>query len=161
MSRKTGHFILLRNMMGTRFNLIEHIKNIQKIFRYLIFGVLTTVINFCTYSLSLMAGLYYMTGNVVAFVVSVTFAYIVNKKWVFSDLNTQRPNFHESIRFMGCRIFTLGLETTILYILIKRMALDEYGAKVAANIVVIIANYVLSEFVIFQKDKNGDKGNYE
>ncbi|KPU45260.1 hypothetical protein OXPF_11520 [Oxobacter pfennigii] len=147
--------------MIKKFDLLVNARHIWKIFKYLILGVITTIINFCVFSLCLIIGMHYMVSNFTAFVISVLFAYFTNKKWIFSDSNTEKLYFPESIKFIGARIFTLVLESIILYIFIKKMSLNEYGVKVAANIMVVIINYILSEFIVFKKDKNGDKAYYE
>ena len=53
---------------------------------YLIFGVLTTLVNIGVYYLaSDVVGLYYLLANVVAWILSVLFAFITNKSLVFES----------------------------------------------------------------------------
>lgn len=127
------------------------IHNMKKLINYLFFGFLTTLINVLTFALCVWLGAHYLLSNVLAFIVSVLFAYITNKKWVFVSSNSDRIDLKELTRFVGSRISTLLLESLILFLFITWMGFNQYGVKIAANIAVIITNYLLSEFIVFQK----------
>ena len=73
---------------------------------YLVFGVLTTVVNYIIYiPLYNFAGLSATVSNAIAWVVAVAFAYLTNKPFVFRShdwsLKTVIP---ELTKFVGCRI---------------------------------------------------------
>ena len=59
----------------------------KEIITYVIFGVLTTVVNFAAFwILSRVLGeRLYLLNNAIAWVVSVAFAYVTNKLWVFES----------------------------------------------------------------------------
>lgn len=131
--------------------------NIRKISKYLLFGILTTLINILVYSLCIKITIHYLLSNYIAFIISVIFAYITNKKWVFNDLRKKKLIRNEFTNFLGCRIFTLIVESIILYIFISLLGLNKYGVKILTNIVVIVLNYILSEFIVFQKERVEEK----
>lgn len=54
----------------------------KEVFLYLIFGVLTTIVNFIVYFLVLKISDNYIFATTIAFIVAVIFAYITNKKYV-------------------------------------------------------------------------------
>lgn len=131
--------------------------NIRKISKYLLFGILTTLINILVYSLCIKITIHYLLSNYIAFIISVIFAYITNKKWVFNDSRKKKLIRNEFTNFLGCRIFTLIVESIILYIFISLLGLNKYGVKILTNIVVIVLNYILSEFIVFQKERVEEK----
>ena len=47
----------------------------------------------------------------------------------------------------------LILETLFLYITIKCLSMNEMLAKIISNIIVLIANYILSKYMIFKKER--------
>ncbi|WP_079494856.1 GtrA family protein [Maledivibacter halophilus] len=153
MRQKTDRFILLKNIMMKK--LCPN--NIRKISKYLLFGILTTLINILVYSLCIKITIHYLLSNYIAFIISVIFAYITNKKWVFNDLRKKKLIRNEFTNFLGCRIFTLIVESIILYIFISLLGLNKYGVKILTNIVVIVLNYILSEFIVFQKERVEEK----
>ena len=54
-------------------------------------------------------------------------------------------------QMVASRIFSLGLETGILWLFVEKLLLNEFIVKLAANVLVVIVNYVLSKFIIFNK----------
>lgn len=154
MRQKIDRFILLMNTI-TKKLYEEH--NIKKILAYLIFGGLTTIINILVYSLCIKIDIHYLISNIIAFILSIIFSYFTNKKWVFNHLNKISPIANEFAKFLGCRIFTLLLESIILYAFVSLLDFNKYGVKIFANVIVIVLNYILSEFIVF-KNREIDKG---
>ena len=93
-----------------------------------------------------------MAGNAAAWAVSVLFAYFVNKLFVFRSKDwAWRVALRELWQMVASRIFSLGLETGILWLFVEKLLLNEFIVKLAANVLVVIVNYVLSKFIIFNK----------
>ncbi|HOP73622.1 MAG TPA: GtrA family protein [Bacillota bacterium] len=126
--------------------------DIRKIFYYLVFGVLTTVLSILTYSILVWLNIHYMVSNVLAFVVAVSFAYITNRRWVFKTGEPDKVDVMEFLRFIASRISTLIFESIILFIFITLLEFNPYVVKVIANMIVIFSNYFLSEFIVFKKE---------
>ena len=83
---------------------------------------------------------------------SVLFAYFVNKLFVFRSKDwAWRVALRELWQMVASRIFSLGLETGILWLFVEKLLLNEFIVKLAANVLVVIVNYVLSKFIIFNK----------
>ncbi|MDO5557051.1 MAG: GtrA family protein [Clostridia bacterium] len=131
------------------------IKKYREVIMYGIFGVLTTVVNYLTYYLvSRLCGLGINVSNIIAWVISVAFAYITNKIWVFESKDNSITNIlEEIIKFIGARVFSLLLELVIMNVFVGIMGMNDLIIKIIANIIVIIINYVLSKFMIFKKNK--------
>lgn len=56
----------------------------KELFFYVVFGLLTTGVNVVVYVLfANCLGINYLVANVIAWFLSVLFAYITNRKWVF------------------------------------------------------------------------------
>ena len=119
---------------------------------YLIFGVLTTVINTATYTLLFpIAG--NIGANIIAWVVAVAFAFITNKKWVFcSDKWDMEVILKEGGSFVVCRIATGILDMAVMIAGVSICQFNYLITKILANIVVIVLNYVASQWFIFNKN---------
>ena len=114
-------------------------------FRYLVFGVLTVVVNVAAYKLlSLVWGS--MAANTAAFFIAVLFAYWTNSTFVFRAPHTWK-NFLE---FMGMRIGTLAIDDGGMYVLLAA-GMNDLLAKCVVNVVIIAVNYLCSKFFIFKK----------
>ena len=123
---------------------------------YLIFGVLTTAVSIATYYactkliFSPQNPVELQAANVVSWIISVTFAYVTNRLFVFK---TCGGFVKEAIKFFSSRLGTLGLEIILMYLLVTLLKLSDLPVKIAVQFVVIAANYVLSKLIVF-KEKN-------
>ena len=127
----------------------------KEILMYLIFGVLTTVVNIASYFLlARILHIDTVVSTVIALILSILFAYITNKIFVFeSKTNTAKELLKEIISFFGCRAFTGILDVAFMYITVEVFNLNDMIMKIISNIVVIIVNYIFSKLIIFKKDK--------
>ena len=133
----------------------------------MIFGVGTTLVNFLTYKLfNVLLGVdYYLVSNVIAWFVSVVFAYITNKLFVFESKSWQPKLVAKEVSsFFTVRIFSFLAEEAGLFLLVdiagmKDFAFELYGFTISGNMIsklvlavfVVAMNYVFSKFVIFRK----------
>lgn len=120
---------------------------------YLIFGVLTTAVNFLVY-LPLNQIISYLIANIISWIFAVVFAFLVNKAFVFEsdswDRKTILPQF---TAFITARLLSLALEELTLLITVEVLLFDSNVMKVFAQILVVVVNYFASKFVIFRGDK--------
>lgn len=142
-------------------------KNKKEIINYIIFGVLTTVVNFAVFWLfnRLLGKNFYLLSNVIAWIAAVAFAYVTNRIWVFeSKVTTVKGILLEVSEFFLARLFSLVVEEAGLLILVdllkfKVLSFDLFSfnitgemlAKVILAVVVVILNYIFSKFIIFKK----------
>nr|MBQ6241448.1 GtrA family protein [Lachnospiraceae bacterium] len=126
---------------------------------YLIFGVLTTAVNFVVYDGLLRLGVNYLIANVIAWIAAVLFAYFTNKHFVFQSRDYHlRTVLPEMARFAAGRLITLGIEQALLYTGVDLLKGNERVIKLLAAVIVVILNYVFSKLFIFknQKDEKED-----
>lgn len=122
---------------------------------YLIFGVLTTFVNFIVYlTLTDIFDINYLISNIFAFVAAVIFAFITNKIFVFKS-HSWRPGklVFEVTSFFGARIVSLFADMGILFVMAGLLGINDVIAKVCSNVVVVIMNYVFSKWIIFREDR--------
>lgn len=129
----------------------------KSIILYLVFGVLTTIINIATYYILSINGLFNTVINTsIAWVVGVIFAYATNKKWVFeSKTEGFEECFKEMMSFFGCRVATGVMDVAIMFIFVDVLHFNDMVVKVASNVLVIILNYVGSKLLVF-RNKSSD-----
>lgn len=122
----------------------------REVMMYLIFGVLTTVVNIIVFD-GCLHYMNYMIANIIAWFLSVLFAFITNRRFVFhSHNNTFKAYIKEGISFFSSRLTTLVIEMIILFIFIQCLQLNEQITKLVSQVIVIIANYVLSKWIVFK-----------
>lgn len=94
-------------------------------------------------------------ANIIAWFISVIFAYITNKFWVFEDKSLEiRKLIKEVFLFMSARVMSGGVETLMLFIFATMLGFDDGIIKIVASVFVVIFNYVISKFFIFNGEKS-------
>lgn len=126
----------------------------RELISYLVFGVLTTAVNYITYLL--FAPLFATTTvpTAIAWILSVIFAYITNRIFVFrSTARGWRALSFEVISFFGARALSGVLDVAFMWLFADYMGFNDKWMKLISNIFVIIFNYVASKLVVFRKNK--------
>ena len=120
---------------------------------YILFGVLTTLVNIVVYYLVAdVLQIYYLLANVLAWVASVLFAFATNKTWVFESKSWKASVvLPEMGGFFLARVATGVLDMALMWLLIDVLLWEQMFAKVLVNVVVIVLNYVASKLWIFRK----------
>lgn len=134
----------------------------KEVVNYLIFGVLTTIVNIAVYyamtwgkTVEDLATSEMLLANFVAWVAGVTFAYITNKLFVFeSKTETKKEFFKELVSFVWFRVLSLILDMGVMFVTVDIMKLNDKVMKIVSNVLVVIANYIFSKLFIFNKEKN-------
>lgn len=121
--------------------------------QYIIYGILTTVINIISYTILIAIGVNYIISNIVAFIISLIFAFITNKLFVFKSSSWEKSvAIKEGIAFISARLATFAMDMILMILFVSYMNINDFIAKVIANVLVIVANYVLSKLIIFKKN---------
>ena len=157
--------------------MVKKMKMIKKLFikykeliTYVIFGVLTTLVNFFAFWLftKIFGEEFYLVNNAIAWVVGVIFAYITNKLFVFESKSWNLKVITKEITgFLGARIFSFLVEEGGMFLFITVLGLGEksltilsltitgqFIVKILLAVIVVVMNYVFSKFFIFKSSEN-------
>lgn len=143
--------------------MIKRIKELyikyKEIINYLIFGVLTTLVNLITKYILLFTildptnGFQLQIAIIISWIVAVIFAYFTNRKFVFESKNQNK--LKEFMSFVVARIATLLLEMFIMWFFVTLLKLnsDLYVIifTLVAQVAVVIGNYIFSKLFVFKK----------
>ena len=152
----------------------------KEICNYVIFGVLTTLVDFAAYfifrfvfpdensvpvflrwvfNLTAVFGTESSTvlPTFLAWVCSVTFAYVTNRIWVFESKARGARIIAECAGFYGARVVTLFVGILIMFLMVDLTgingALWEFFAKAVSSVFILVLNYIFSKVFIFRKKK--------
>lgn len=139
----------------------------QEGMRYLIFGVLSTIVNIVVAGLTyyviftkLEENLKVNLSTIIAIIAAWIFAYVTNKLYVFhSKKDTLKGLFQEILSFVSCRIITAIIELVIMNIFVTRLHFNYMIMKIFSNVIVIILNFIFSKLLIFKKKENSHEKN--
>lgn len=123
----------------------------KEMLKYIIAGVLTTAVNWVVFYLFKFIMPSPTVRNIIAWVISVVFAYIVNSRWVFEAKTESAGNELKQLgEFSAARLFSGIVESVAIYVFIEKLLMSEFYVKLAASIFVIVFNYVASKLWIFK-----------
>lgn len=153
----TGAFLLLAGIwllqwMWRRFPRLVNRETVS----YVVFGALTTVVNIVAYQVSyntlpFSAIANNAAGNTIAWVLSVLFAYVCNKLFVFqSKTHGARALLWEAGKFIGARVFSFAVDMAGMLLLVNALHVNSAVSKILMNIIVMIMNYFFSKWFIFK-----------
>lgn len=135
--------------------MIKLYEKYKEIINYLIVGVLTTVVSLGTYYLCVMTflnpdnAIQLQIANIISWVAAVTFAYFTNRKFVFESKNPDL--LKEASAFVGARVATLLMDMACMFLMVTCMGMSDKIAKLVVQVIVTVANYVLSKILVFRK----------
>ncbi len=125
-------------------------KKYEEIINYLIFGVLTTLVSILSYAFfTRLVYLDYVISNILSWILSVTFAFFTNQKYVFKTSSSNK--IKDMFKFYLSRLTSLGIELITMYILVTLLSLNDMISKIIVQFVAIVLNYVLSKLFVFKK----------
>lgn len=125
----------------------------KEVILYVVFGVLTTIVNIATfYVLTKYFHLEENASNIIAIILAVVFAYITNRKLVFnSTASTPKQIIIEIFKFFSARLFTMIVEFFGFMLLFNVLHIPDLISKTTVTVVVIILNFFLSKFFAFKR----------
>ncbi|APU70502.1 GtrA family protein [Companilactobacillus crustorum] len=144
------------NDAGTVFSIeedpAEKEGNGKQAVRYLLWGLLSVVVNFGTFFILYHAlHLNYQFANIVAWFLGVQVGFWIDRIIVFR--HKSNTAFKEMLAFYGTRILTFLIESATLWVGISLLSANGTGSKLVGQILAIVGNYILSKFFIFKNKK--------
>lgn len=130
-------------------------KKYEEIINYLIIGGLTTVVSLGVYYLCVLTvldpnnSIELQIANIISWIFAVTFAYFTNRIFVFKSKNEKK--LKEAISFYLSRVTTLLIDMGIMFIFVSCLEFNDKIVKLIVQVIVIVANYILSKLIVFKK----------
>lgn len=123
---------------------------------YIIFGVLTTAVDWTAYTILWALGADYRVSTALSWAAAVLFAFVTNKFIVFRSFNIQlKFLWKEFVSFVACRAATGVFTMAGMILMVDVLHWNEFFGKLVVSAVSLVLNYILSKLFIFKKD--GDK----
>lgn len=135
----------------------------NEVFKYLFFGVLTTLVYMVTrvafFSLTQSATFSAVVANIVA----IIFAFVTNDYFVFNQVRTGW--FRRLVKFFMARLATLVLDLALAYLLVTKypqiigqfvndnIAMINMVETIFSQVLIIVLNYVLSKLLVFRDNQ--------
>jgi putative flippase GtrA len=90
----------------------------------------------------------------ISWVSAVTFAFFVNKFFVFASVErTAKVILREGAQFFAARLLSFFIELGYLVLMVDVLGFGLVINKVIIQIVILILNFLFSKFIIFKKSR--------
>ncbi len=123
----------------------------REMISYLIVGAITTLINILAYHMLCNEWrIENLIANVIAWSVSVIFAFVANDLVVFSTGEKKNSLLKRGIQFTGARVVSLLIDEAGMFLMVDVLSMNNLASKVCMNVIVVILNYILSKWFIFR-----------
>lgn len=123
----------------------------RELVTYLVFGVLTTAVNYLSYLAISPFFTYTGVPTVIAWLLSVIFAYLTNRRFVFQSKAKGKAVIKEAGSFFAARVMSGVMDVVVMAVFADWIGFDDRLVKIASNVLVVIFNYVASKLVVFRK----------
>ncbi|ANZ99229.1 teichoic acid glycosylation protein [Carnobacterium divergens] len=135
--------------------MIKIFSKYQEPINYLVFGVLTTIVNIAVfYIFNSFFEINYLISNALSWIVSVVFAFYTNKYFVFRTKNRSIKDFiKELLLFIWFRLLSGVIDMFLMYVMVSLMIIDQNISKLIVQVIIVVLNYVFSKVFIFKKNK--------
>ena len=129
----------------------------NSVIRYVFFGGCTTLVNLATFFI--FRRLFHLSlnpANFLSIVLAVSFAYVVNSKYVFQEsCHGLRQHLPSCLRFFSARGVTMLLEMGGVWLLVDVWKMPDMVGKFLIQFCVLVLNYIFSKFFVFTRGKKG------
>ena len=134
----------------------------ESVWRYCYYGAWTTVVSIISklvgqkvieaMGYSIQSTIPNLVNTTISWVIAVTFAFVVNKKYVFmSKTNTTKELMFEAVTFYGGRVVTYFLEAGIMLLTTSYLKWNYVLMTILTQFIILAINYVISKLVTFRK----------
>jgi putative flippase GtrA len=158
---RSGERLTVRTTLKRGSKMRNLYKRYKEMILYIVFGVLTTAVNYGVYFLfAHPVGFSVAVSNIIAWLAGVLFAFVTNKLLVFESKSlSARVFLWEFLSFVACRLFSGLLDTGIMVVCVDYLHYNDMIIKILSNVIVVIINYVFSKFFIFTKKEKQARAN--
>jgi putative flippase GtrA len=144
---------LIRRIVGIMPGFVQKFYNkYEETLLYIFYGAATTVVSFLSQWLCNTLGANVALSTTVSWICAVTFAFFVNKFFVFDSADkTAKKVLHEAAGFYAARLVSFFAELGFMVLAVDIWGFNWIVCKVIIQIVILILNYLFSKFIIFRK----------
>lgn len=121
----------------------------KEIFNYLVVGGLTTIVSILSYNFFRLFIGNYTLCTVLSWIVSVLFAYVTNRKYVFNS--SEENILKEFISFVSSRVLSLFFELVFMHVFVELIKVDDRLSKIVVQFFIVILNYIFSKLFVFKR----------
>lgn len=131
--------------------MIHKIFEKKEAFRFVFWGVVTTLYNYFSFFF-LKQVLAYQIANLISIISTKILVYYTNKRFVFQTKTGLKGQVLEVLRYVLGRGLTGVIDFFGLIVLVDMFGIDDRIGKIIMIVIIFPLNYVLGKIFVFKKD---------
>lgn len=125
--------------------------DIKKFIKFTIVGFSNTVITFFVFSITFkFLNIHYLIASSLGYTTGLINSYFGNLRWTFKTNHSNKI----FINFILVNIIALFINLLVMYILVEKMAINEFIAQIVAICIALVVNFVGNNFLTFRRNLN-------
>lgn len=126
----------------------------SRIFRYVFFGILTSILNVCIFWIFMRMKVPYTIANFITLIIVKVVSYVVNRIWVFKSKVSGFANImKEFFLFMVTRGLTMLIDFFGVVLLVEFFNFNPTMSKYTLIIVIVIINFFFGNVVFASREE--------
>ena len=121
----------------------------NKFIKYVFFAIITSIINVGVYLLTYKFFPSVLVSNILAYAISITFAFFINKHLVFQSKSKKMGK--QITLFLGVKLISFGIDSLVLIFCHNLLHLPNFISKIIANCSTTLNNYTLNKKQVFKE----------
>jgi len=125
----------------------------HKILRFLISGGSATFVDFFfLYAFTEWAGFYYLVSSVLAFLISITVSFILQKFWTFKN-NSREDMRQQVLTYISIAVLNLVINTSLVFIFVEYAGFHYLLGQFLSSVFIALESFFVYHFLIFKLKK--------
>lgn len=121
------------------FNDIKALRS-HRIIKFLVTGGLNTTVSYLGFTIFIWAGINYLLASAIGYCIGIINSYYLSKGWTFQT--TKASTVSLFFQFCIINFITLGMNLSIMYILVGIYSTNVYLAQVMAILMTMTINFI-------------------
>ena len=126
------------------------IKRYKRLFKFSLSAIMSFIIDYSLFTIFSLFISYVSICNVLARIISGTFNYTVNRKYVFKSDNSL---YKSLLSYALLAVSILIINTLLLSIFVYKLDINRFIAKIMVEIILFIFSFIIQKKMIFKKRK--------
>lgn len=127
----------------------EQLNKYKNVLKFSLSSIISFIIDYSFFTIFSLFISNLSICNVLARIISATFNFTMNRKYVFNSNNSL---YKSSLSYLFLAIMVIILNTILLNIFVYQLLFNKFIAKIIVEIVLFIINYFVQKKVIFKKN---------
>lgn len=120
----------------------------KEVILYGIIGSFSSGLDFIIFTILTKIGMFYVIANIFSVIVGIFTSFILNRRYNFKVTDNTIRRF---AIFLSVGLLGLALSTTILWLLLTKVGINELLAKLISIAGVVIVQFILNKYITFKQ----------